>query len=136
MDFDYSVLLERGREKLPEKSEGEDRFEVPKVRGHIQGNRTVINNFHQIAHALNRPPEHVVKYVLKELATPGELTKTALIIGTKTPASRVNEKIVQYVRDFVTCTECTKPDTKLVKDGNIISMKCNACGAKHVVLAK
>ncbi|MAG16080.1 translation initiation factor IF-2 subunit beta [Candidatus Woesearchaeota archaeon] len=132
----YEELLKRARKDLPELSEEVARFEVPKVRGHIQGNKTIISNFHQIAQAVGRDVEHLLKYVLRELATPGDLTSSALIVGTKTPASRINEKIQQYVKDFVMCSECNRPDTKLVKEDKINFIKCSVCGAKHPVRAK
>ena len=131
--MDYNILLERARKLLPELSVATERFEVPKVKGHIQGNRTVISNFHQIATTLRREPEHLLKYVLRELATPGELTKTALMMGTKVPASRINDKISQYARDFVFCPVCKKPDTKLLKEDKVTILKCSACGARHSV---
>ena len=79
----------------------------------------------------------MLKYVLKELATPGEIKKTGVVIfGTKLSASRINEKIQQYADTFVVCKECGKPDTKLEKEGNIYFVKCQACGAKHSVYSK
>ncbi|MBI2664794.1 translation initiation factor IF-2 subunit beta [Candidatus Woesearchaeota archaeon] len=134
--MEYEELLERARKELPEISEEIARFEVPKVKGHIQGNRTVISNFHQIAQAVGRPVEHLLKYVLREMASPGDLTSSALIIGTKIPASRINEKISQYVHDFVMCPECKRPDTKLVKEDKINFIKCSVCGAKEPVRVK
>ena len=134
--MDYQDMLKRAREKLPERSEEVQRFEVPKVRGHIQGNRTIISNFHQIAATLGRPVEHLLKYILKELAAPGDLKSTALIIGTKIPASRINEKIQQYVKDLVICAECNRPDTKLVKEEKVLFVKCSVCGAKQPVRVK
>ena len=132
----YDELLTRARKDLPELTEEVKRFEVPKVRGHIQGNKTIISNFHQISEALGRQVEHVLKYVLRELATPGDLKSNALIIGTKIPASRINEKIEQYVKDFVICSECNRPDTKLVKEDKISFIKCSVCGAKHPLRVK
>lgn len=134
--MDYKQMLKRAREILPEKTGKEERFEAPRVMGHIQGNRTVISNFHQIASKLRRPPEHLQKYLLKELATPGEITSTALIIGTKVSASRVNAKVLQYLKDFIYCPECRKPDTKLQKEDKITFLKCQACGARHAVKVK
>jgi len=131
--MDYNKLLERARKNLPESVLKSERFEYPKVIGHIQGNRTIIGNFYQIADALHREPQHLLKYVLKELATPGELKTAALIIGTKVSAARINEKIARYVREFVLCPECKKPDTKLSKEDKIMFMKCQACGAKHAI---
>ncbi len=131
--MEYNALLERARKNLPEISVQTERFEIPKVVGHIQGNRTVISNFHQIAATLRRDVDHFLKYVLKELATPGDLTKSGLILGTKIPASRINDKIQQYVRDFVICPECRKPDTKLLKEDKITILKCSACGARRTI---
>ncbi|RLE38671.1 translation initiation factor IF-2 subunit beta [Candidatus Woesearchaeota archaeon] len=134
--MDYKKLLERARKNLPESVITSERFEIPNVRGHIQGNKTIISNFFQIAATLNRQPEHMLKFILRELATPGEIKKNLVIIGTKVPASRINEKIYQYARQFVLCPECGKPDTKLVKEKNSTFIKCLACGAKSRVQSK
>ena len=130
-------MLDSVRKNLPEAVFLKERFEIANALGHIQGNRTIINNFLQIASDLRRDVDHLLKYVLKELATPGEIKKSgALILGTKVPASRINEKIRQYANEFVLCFECGKPDTALVKDGVLTYMKCTACGAKNIVKAK
>lgn len=136
--MDYEILLKRGRSKLPESvlKTGE-RFEVPKAKGHLEGNKTVISNLNQIADALRRNPKHLLKYLLKELATPGELRPSGLLVmGTKVPASRINEKIQQYADEFVICRECGKPDTKLEIEGDFAFVKCMACGARKAVKAK
>lgn len=133
-DMEYEKLLEKARQELPKNVLQEaERFEIPKVKGHIQGNRTVISNFYQLASILRREPEHIFKYLLKELATPGELTKSAAILGRKISAERINEKVIQYANAYVLCPECKKPDTKLYKEGRITFIRCMACGAKHPV---
>lgn len=129
-------MLDKGIKELPEVVFLKQRFEIPKARGHLQGNKTVISNFHQIATELHRPIEHFLKYILKELATPGDLKRTGLIIGTKVNATRVNEKIRKYANEFVLCRECGKPDTKIEKDGQLSYLKCTACGARHPVKTK
>lgn len=134
---EYKKILEEVRKNLPEVVFIKERFEIPKVLGHIQGNRTIISNFLQIASALRRDVQHLLKYVLKELATPGEVKKSgALILGTKVPASRINDKIRQYANEFVLCFECGKPDTTIVKEEGLTYMKCTACGTKNIVKAK
>ena len=135
--MDYKKMLGDVRKNLPEAVFLKERFEIPKTLGHIQGNRTIITNFLQIASTLRRDVNHLLKFVLKELATPGEIKKSgALILGTKVPASRINDKIRQYANEFVLCLECGKPDTKLEKEGDLTYMKCTACGAKNIVKAK
>ena len=129
-------MLKRGRSSLPESVFEKERFEIPKVKGHIEGNKTIISNFKQIAQVLRRPVEHMLKYILRELAAPGDIKGNLLIIGTKMPASRINEKIKQYAYEFVLCHECGKPDTELVKEGEFLFLKCAACGAKKPVKSK
>ena len=135
--MEYKELLKKAREELPESVFTKERFEIPKVRGHVQGTRTVISNFIQIASFLRRKPEHMLKFVLKELATPGEIKKSgSVIIGVKASASRINEKIKKYAQEFVFCSECGKPDTKIEKKGNYAFMKCLACGKKQAIKVK
>jgi len=131
--MDYEELLREGKKNLPEVASKSDRFVIPHIRGHVQGNRTVLSNFNQIVEALGRPPSHLLKFILKELATPGEIKKTGVIIGSKVPASRINEKIELYADKYVICKECGRPDTKLIKEGDIVYMRCMACGSKKPV---
>jgi len=126
-------MLKKARGEMPESVLISERFEIPKVVGHIQGNRTVISNFYQVADVLGRNPEHLLKYILKELATPGDLNRSGLILGTKVPASRINEKIRKYAAEYVLCPDCGKPDTKIIKEGELFYMRCQACGSKHQV---
>jgi len=134
--MEYSQLLKRAREHLPASVFEKERFEIPKVKGHLEGNKTAISNFVQIASVLRRPADHLLKYTLKELATPGELRGGFLILGSKLAASRVNEKIKQYAHEFVLCSDCGKPDTELTREGDFSFIKCSACGSKHPVKSK
>lgn len=131
--MNYKEMLKKAREEMPESVFESERFEIPKVAGHIQGNRTIISNFHAVAGVLGRPVEHVLKYLLKELATPGKLTHSSLMLGAKVPASRINEKIRKYASEYVLCPDCGKPDTKIMKEGDITYLKCQACGSKRAV---
>lgn len=133
MEMSYEELLKKGIKNLPEVTAEKSRFEVPKVKGHIQGNKTVISNINDITEIIRRPAEHLLKFLLKELAAPGELKNNLLIIGTKISASRVNEKLSEYVAKFVICPECKKPDTKLKKEGGFTFISCQACGARKCV---
>ncbi|HLD05506.1 MAG TPA: translation initiation factor IF-2 subunit beta [Candidatus Nanoarchaeia archaeon] len=132
----YEQLLEKAKKQLPEVQEATERLAVPNVRGHVEGNKTIISNFFEIADLFQRKPEHLLKYILKELAAPGEFKKQLLILGTKVPAGKINDKIKQYADELVLCKECGKPDTKLTKDAGITFIKCQACGAKHSVYSK
>src|SRR3989344_1039736 len=110
--MDYESLLTRARQRMPQSVFEKERFEIPKVVGHFEGNKTIISNFSAIITTLRRQQDHLLKYILRELAAPGEVNRAGLlVIGSKIPASRINEKIRQYAHEFVLCPQCGKPDT-------------------------
>ena len=129
---EYESWLERAYGKIS-KREIKSRFEVPKVNSWIQGNKTILTNLKQIANYLNRDPNHLLKYLLKELATAGEFDGSKVTFVGKFGESILNQKIEKYVEEFVKCRECKSPDTKLLKEDRIQFLQCLACGAKYPV---
>ncbi len=134
--MDYSALLKEAKKQLPDVQEESGRFEIPSVKGHVQGNKTIITNFQQIVDVLGRPQEQLLKFLQRELATPAVVEGPRLVLGRKIPSGLLNKKIELYCRDFVLCKECKKPDTKLVKEGRVLLLRCTACGAKHPIKSK
>jgi len=130
---DYEKLLEKAEKELPEKTASYERFKIDKIKGHIEGNKTILVNLRQIAKQLNRKLEHLLKYLLRELATPGKVIRGRVILGTKVPASMINKKIKKYMSEFVVCSECGKPDTELIEVEKISYLKCLVCGVKKPV---
>ena len=126
-------MLAKAHKELPEEQGKGERFTVPKVKGHLQGNRTIISNLPQLATALGRPVELLVKYIEKQMATKGLVEGNFVIFNTKLSANRMNERIQQFADQFVICKECGKPDTKLSKDTGIYFLRCSACGAKYSI---
>lgn len=132
----YEDLLKQAYKKVkPIKHNGE-RFEIPVARSMIEGNKTFITNFSQLTSALRRKPQHLEKYLERELAAPGQIKGDRLILTRKLPNSKINDKIKSYVQEFVICKECKKPDTELIKQDRAMIMHCLACGARHSVRAK
>jgi len=131
--MDYDKLLDQAYKKLPEKEEGEARLEIPKMELFKEGNQVIIKNFQQIAQAIRRDPKHLLKYLSKELAAPGTLDGKRAKFQTKAMRSMIEKKFDNYVKEMVICKECDRPDTKLVKEGRITFIKCEACGAKYAV---
>ena len=133
---DYSKLLKDVKKKLPENSLSKERFEIPTVKGHIEGNKTILNNYNQILSALQRDGKMLLKFLQKELATPAKVESGRLVLGRKIGSGLINKKISQFAKDFVICKECGRPDTQLIKEDRILFKKCTACGAKHPVKVK
>ena len=124
-------MLGRAKEQLPETLRNRERFEVIKVKGLLQGNKTVLSNMMQIAEQLQRPIEHLGKYLSKELAAKADLKQGYVIFNAKIPSAKINEKILSYVEIYVMCKQCARPDTSMTKNGSAWVIGCQACGAKY-----
>jgi len=133
---DYEKLLEEAYKKVKQVNTSNNRFEIPKVEGHFEGRKTILTNFFQIASHLRRKPEHFQKFLLKELAASGQQEDDRLVLNIKVPSTKINQKVEQYVKEFVLCKECKKPDTELIKEDRLTFIRCLACGAKHSVRSK
>lgn len=133
---DYEKLLTEAYSNVKAVKDTGERFEIPKIEGHFQGKKTVLSNFFQIASHIRRTPEHFLKYMLKELAASGTRDGDRLILNIKVPSAKINQKIEDYVNEFVLCKECKKPDTELKKQDRLNFIHCLACGAKHPVRSK
>ena len=132
-DFDYEALLDRAKKDLPQTLEAHDRFQIPEPDVMIEGKTTVIRNFGAIAEALRREPEHLYGYLLRELGTAGSLEGTRVVFKGKVATSQIVERISNYVEEYVLCSECDRPDTRIVKDGRIQILTCETCGAHRPV---
>jgi len=130
----YEQLLEKAYKEVKPIEAGA-RFEIPKVKGRVEGTKTIITNFSQICDVLRRDKVHVSKFLFKELATPGKFEGERFILNRKLTSARINEKIAAYANEFVICSECKKPDTELIKENRLMFIKCLACGAKKTVSA-
>ncbi len=132
----YENLLNTAYEKVKKVESNSDRFEIPKAQGHFEGKKTVITNFFAIADYVRRDPLHFRIFLLKELATSGQIEGDRLVLNNRIPSSKINEKIESYIKEFVICKECQKPDTELKREDRITFIHCLACGAKHPVRGK
>ena len=136
MTDNYEKLLEEAYGKVKTIEGNGERFEIPGIEGHFEGKKTILTNFFQIASYLRRNPEHFQKFLLKELATSGQKENDRLVLNNKIPSAKINSKVEDYVKEFVLCKECKKPDTEITKEGKISALHCLACGAKHPIRAK
>ena len=134
--MEYEKMLDKLYKEVKPLDTSSERFEIPKVKGHIEGTKTIIANFDQIVKALRRSPEHLSKFLFKELATPGEIVGERMIFNRKLSSKLINEKIETYANEFVICKECKKPDTELIREDRVTSIHCLSCGAKHPVRSK
>lgn len=129
MFMEYDKMLDRLYMLLPAKSKSDVRFEVPKPESYIQGSKTFVRNFGQIIKQIHREEKHMLKYLTKETGTSASANAGRLIVNSRIPAMQVNKIFDSYVKRFVLCPVCSKPDTIFTDQHGIKMMKCEACGA-------
>jgi translation initiation factor 2 subunit 2 len=133
MSEEYEKLLDRALEQVPKAVLESSRFQIPEAEVAVVGNRTILRNFRSIASALNREPEHLIKYLLRELGVAGNIEGTQSVFQGKFLNTAVDERIRRYVEEFVLCRECGKPDTRLERHERFYILRCEACGARASV---
>jgi len=131
MGYDYKTMLERAYELLPERGEEKERFSYEKPNIIYQANQIVIPNFIQFCNSIHRDPNHVSKFLFRQLACSGKIEGNRLILHTR--SKLIERKIQEYLEKYLYCRECKRPDTRLIKEDRFLILKCDACGAKRVV---
>jgi translation initiation factor 2 subunit 2 len=130
---DYKVLLEKAYSKVKKIEKSSERFEIPKLEGRVENKSTIITNINEIAEKIRRPVDNIIKFLQRELAAPVRMNSSKMIINSKINSSRVNEKLNLYVKEFVLCPVCAKPDTEIVSEKQVKIKHCLACGAKSPI---
>jgi translation initiation factor 2 subunit 2 len=118
---------------MPATKGTKERFQIPVPRIFYEGKTTVLDNFASIADALNRDPDHLMKFLLQELGTAGKIEGHRGIFQGKFTEQAIQNQIEAYVDEYVICTECKLPDTHLIKSDRVLMLKCDACGAHRPV---
>ena len=131
--MNYRELLERARSQLPAEVREHKRFEGPTPRCHLIGMRTILSNFKEICDALNRDPRHVLKFFSGEMATATTMQRNRAIFQGKFRYDTFERLIQRYVKEFVVCPVCGRPDTKIIKDRRFLFLVCEACGARSSI---
>ncbi len=133
--FNYDALLERLYSRIPRRQARHERFEVPQVKVEHIGSRTIVRNFREIAGVLRREPRLLMRYLLKELAAAGSYDEDSgmLMINIKVSSASLNRLIQLFVKQYVICPTCGRPDTRLERRGRAWILVCEACGAETPV---
>lgn len=133
MEYNYEELLKRARAQLPEVGSKRERLELPRLSYARIGMRTVIFNFKEIADALNRDPQHLLKYLTGEMATAATMQGSRVIFQGKFSEDTFERLMQRYMETLVVCPVCKRPDTKIVKEKRLSFLLCDACGAKSSI---
>jgi translation initiation factor 2 subunit 2 len=131
----YKEMLDLAYSKITVSTTETKRFDVPQLKHNIMGRRgpTIVFNFKEICDYLNRDYKTILKYVSKELGTPGTLAGSRVSFKGNFDYESIKKLIDRYVKSFILCTICNSPDTHILKEKRLKFLKCDACGAKSPV---
>ena len=98
--------------------------------------KTFLRNFSEYPKILRRDPDKILQYLAKEFAVPAQLLgEKAMFIGKRDPDD-FTRLFGIYIKDYVKCSTCGSPDTKIEKENRIPFLICEACGAKSTMKGK
>jgi translation initiation factor 2 subunit 2 len=133
LKYDYNELLKRARAQVPEGTLKRERLELPRLFVSMVGMRTTIANFKEVADTLDRDPQHILKFLTREMATAATYHDGRAIFQGKFPRDTFERLLQRYMEAFVICPVCKRPDTKILKEKRLSFLVCNACGAKSSI---
>ena len=133
----YESLLKRAMKIIPKNVFEHSRFTIPSALIYREGNKTVVPNFKEISDILRREPEYILKYLLGELATRGQIRKKqgVAVFKGRFQKDTLNNLLKKFTEKFIRCANCRRPDTHVIKEGRFIYLVCEACGSKRSIPA-
>lgn len=98
---------------------------------------TNIENFLKIT---KTPPDHLFSYIEKNINekiswVSGSISDGLIIFNKKIKLSELENIMIKYSKEFVSCKHCNNLDTHMFKDLNIRKwkIKCNECKSEYTV---
>lgn len=129
--MDYDEMLDRGLSETPDIEGSHERFEVSDPEVRQEGNASVVENFQTLCDEVDRDEDHLMRFLQDDLGTSGHIDESgrARLTG-EFRASRIEEAVAAYTEEFVLCSECGLPDTRLEREQGALLLRCEACGAR------
>ncbi|MCQ4333047.1 translation initiation factor IF-2 subunit beta [Natronomonas sp. F2-12] len=127
--MEYGDSLDRALDSVPDIGSAGDRLSVPDPVAQTDGAFTRFTNIDAVADALNRETEHLHRFVQQTLATSGKLDEGVGRYNGDFDEDDFQHVIDEYTEEYVRCSECGLPDTRLVQEDRTLMLRCDACGA-------
>jgi translation initiation factor 2 subunit 2 len=127
----YTHLLERLRQQRPEGlTKSEERLKLPEPKTMVSGKKTFWINFIDFPTILRRDQGDFLNYFRKELALNASIENGRAIFMGRPDKQSFSALLQRYLKERVICPVCGSPDTRLEKSGKLLSLVCEACGAR------
>ncbi|WP_121741315.1 translation initiation factor IF-2 subunit beta [Natronorubrum halophilum] len=127
--MDYESSLNRAMEEVPDIGGDEQRLQIPDAQIQKDGAFTRFTNLGEIADVLSREDEHLHRFIQREMGTSGKFEDGRGRYNGTFSERDFNVAVEAYVDEYVLCSECGLPDTRLVREDRTPMLRCDACGA-------
>ena len=127
--MDYEATLDRAMDAVPDIAGSDERLRVSDPEAQRDGAFTRLTNLGEIADDLSRETDHLHRFIQRDLGTSGKLEEGRARYSGNFAASDFETAVNRYINEFVTCSECGLPDTRLVRENRTPMLRCDACGA-------
>ncbi len=132
--YSYEMMLER-LYKLMNKGEDTSKIKISIPIVERLGSKKVIwVNFQDCVRALNREPDHIMKFFFNFLTTTGNLDgEGKFIFKNVFKSQQIKTALDEYITKYVVCKSCKKGNTVFSKERGLTFLNCKNCHASSTV---
>jgi len=127
--MNYDDALDRAMDSAPDIQADAERLTVPDAEAQRDGAFTRLTNLEGIADTVSRDPEHLHRFIQRELGTNGQYEEGVGRYNGNFSGRDFDTVLGKYVDAYVLCGECGLPDTRLGSEDRTEMLRCDACGA-------
>lgn len=133
MNYEFNTLMNEAYESLEKKND--TKLILPKIECVTSVTRLHWKNVVDYLQLIKRNPEHFIgflktEYQDKEISWySGDLSEGIIIHGKFLKQQLINDFLLKYINQFVTCSACKSNDTELSKlSSKLYCFECLGCG--------
>tara|TARA_A100001037_G_C14952475_1_gene545626 strand:+ start:202 stop:606 length:405 start_codon:yes stop_codon:yes gene_type:complete len=132
--MDFTNMIDTIYDQLEDSTS--NKLVLPNPVIEISTTNTYWKNIKKILQTINRPPDHFVDYMNKEIGNVNWLSSSKsdglVIIGKYKPA-KINGLLYNYVKQYVICNICNSYNTTISKNKHIkgYQLYCKKCLSQY-----
>ena len=138
--YTTSELLDRAYKLLKKENKNKKAFIKPEMTN--INKKSYITNFMIFCNSINREPEHVKKFLIKDMNTDISFIRegnidsdedTGLKFNNLFRSNQIMNSITNYMKLYVLCELCKSGETNIVKIERINYIQCDNCKAHRAL---
>ena len=138
IDDNFNDMLNEVYDELEALTSNTSRLIIPNPVIEKSTTNTYWKNVKKILQSINRPPEHFIEFLNKELKTGDWISASksdGIVMIGKFTSNQIMHVISNYVKKYVVCIICNSTDTVLDKNKDLRSyyVACNKCKSQQVI---